>query len=135
MGVEERFDLERRYRDQEAQAQWAGRRKFQFCHWCGRPDGMKAVHRETLIDIPRTIEGGKVIAAWHRESGNDEYLFHPCLSCNRDKIIPADFVSMTTDEVLDWIDRDSMAPDYAALAAEEPMSQIEDSRDSAGMEE
>jgi len=36
--------------------------------------------------------------------------------------------------MLEWLNRDPMAPDYAALAAEEPVLASLDSRDSAGME-
>ena len=122
------------HRHESNLARLGGRRKFQFCYQCGSQDGMQAVRRETLEEMPRTREGGEILATWHREPGNDEYLFHSCLSCNRDKVVPAGYISMTADEVLNWLDRDPMAPDYAKLAAEpEPVSQIEDSRESAGL--
>ena len=158
MSTEERFDMERQYHDAESPlARLSGRLKSACCRECGSADGMKSAHRETLVGIPRTIEGGEIVARWHRDPGNDEYLFHPCLSCNRDRIIPAGFILMTADEVLAWLDTDPMAPDYeaqgqddyskldwgedpremepdyAALAAEEPVLASQDGRESAGL--
>jgi len=131
MSVEERFELEREdYRHESPQARLAGRLKLEFCHWCGRPDGMKSVHRETLEEISSEALLPPIL---YREPGNSEYLFYPCPDCNRQRIIPADFISVT--DVQAWLDRDPMAPDYDALAAEpEQVSQITDARDSAGME-
>ena len=134
MSVEERFDMERQYRDQETQSRWTGRREFEFCRECGRVDGMKAVHRDTLAEMPPPVLGWikNQQLWWWREPGNSEYLFYPCTTCNPDRIIPASFVSVI--DIQAWLDADSMAPGYAALAAEpEAATAGEDSRDSAGI--
>jgi len=134
MSIDERLDLERDDRRHEStQARLGGRLKFEFCHWCGRPDGMKSVHRETL----EVMEVAAIAPlAWYRERGNAEYLFYPCSECNRYWTIPDGFMLMLLGDVLEWRGTliDPMAPDYEALAAEpKPRSRITDSRESAGI--
>ena len=131
MTIKQRFDLERDDRRHEStQARLAGRLKSACCHRCGSEDGMKAVYRDTMIQY-----GVVYSRSWHREPGQDGYLFYPCFHCNPDRNIPAGFIQMTPDEVLDWVNRNTnpMAPDYAALAAEEPVLASLVDRDSAGI--
>lgn len=134
MSVEERFDMERQYHDHEStHARLSGRRKFQLCRQCESVDGMQACHRDTLANLLRG-ELERLAPILHSMNSDSTSLFYACYCCNPDRILPSGYRPMTMDEVLDWLDRDPMAPDYEALAAEEPVSQIEDSRESAGME-
>ena len=142
MSIEERFDTERQHYDQERQSRWAGRRKFEFCRWCGSVGGMQAVHRETLMEM--TDHEIRLLAPWYRDrdSLTDDYLYYPCLRCNRSIVcnqpivIPGDYVPVPTNKVLTvWRIADPMAPDYAALAAEPVAATASgDSRESAGLE-
>ena len=117
--------------NEKPQDRLAGRLKFTGCHECGSQDGMQAVHRETLKDMASvTIQW---LAGKYQYQQNDEELFYPCHFCNPGKTIPDGYEPMEVADVMAWLDRDQMQPDYAALAAEEPLSQIEDSRDSAGL--
>jgi len=121
-------------RDHEStQARLSGRLKFACCRRCGSADRMQAVHQNTLAEMTG-IELSWL--TWYYSTGNDEYLFYPCPLCNPTRIIPTGFELLSLPGVLYWINYDTlMQPDYAALAREEPVSQIKDSRDSAGMEE
>lgn len=138
MSVRERLDLEREDRRHEGTlARLGGRFKFTCCRRCGRVDGMQPVHRNTLTEMTnREIE---MLASWYRydQSLTDDYLYYPCPRCNIPIVIPDDFIPVLTEEVLtDWRQKDSMEPDYAALAAEpEAATAGEDSRESAGWEE
>ena len=133
---EETAELAYDARDYESHlARLGGRLKFTGCRQCGSEDGMQAVYRETLVEMwtPSALAWIKHQKLWwYREPGNDEYLFYPCSECNRDRIISDEFVSIC--DILAWLDRDPMQPDYAALAAEEPVSQYQDSRDAVGLE-
>lgn len=137
MSTEQRLDLEREDRRHEStQARLGGRRKFTGCRRCGTDHGMQAVHRETLTEM--TDCEIEALAPWYRyhESLTDEYLYYPCPRCNWPIVIPDDYTPVPTNDILTkWCIADPMQPDYAALAAEpEPVSQIEDSRESAGLE-
>ena len=122
------------HRHEGTLARLGGRLKFTGCPECGSQDGMQAVHRETLAEMPPpTLAWIKhQCLAWYREPGNAENLFYPCPECNHLRTIPDGFVVIY--DILVWLSRDPMSPDYAALAAEEPVSQIGDSRDAAGLE-
>ena len=122
--------------DERPQDRYAGRGKFTGCRQCGSVDGMQAVHRERLAEM--TDAEIDALAPWYQycESLTDDYLYYPCPMCNWPIVISNDSVAVSRDEVLTtWLDRDPMTPDYAALAREEPISQIKDSRDAAGLEE
>ena len=127
----ETADLQRREAmDTKPQDRYTGRRKFTMCRQCGSDFGMWGICREVLARMPYSAQ----YVRWHREAGNDEYLFCICAVCNQDGIIPpSGFTEMTADEVRAWLDADPMTPDYAALAAEEPVTAGQDSRESAGM--
>ncbi len=132
MTIDQRLDLERDDRDHESpQARLAGRGKYNFCHWCGRPDGMKSVHRETLAELSAVTIA--LMAPQYSEPGNDEYLFHTCPECNRGEIVPEGYRCVPLAEIT-YADDNPMSPDYEALAREEPVSQITDARKSAGLE-
>ena len=122
------------HRHEGTLARYAGRRKSACCRLCGSPDGMQKVHRDTLtIMEPAQIAA---LAPWYSELGNDaEYLFFTCRSCNQDRIVPDTFEALSLADVIYWLNPDPMQPDHTALAAEEPVSQIGGSRDSAGLEE
>ena len=123
MSIEERLDLEHEYRDQEGTlARLSGRLKFAWhCRECGNDFGMHGVDRETLAAAPRvTLDA---LAPWYEDPGNDRILYHPCLYCNyHGDRIPDGMEQLEIEDVLAWLIRDPMAPDYAALAAEEPVS-------------
>ena len=125
------------WQDTKPQDRYAGRLKFTGCRRCGGFDGMQAVHRETLAEMTdREIEALASRYGWYRLSVSHmaEYFYYPCPRCNRSIIISRDFCIVPTSEVLEWIDRDPMAPDCAALAAEGPVLASEDSRASTGLE-
>lgn len=133
MTIEQRLDMERQYRDYEGMpARLVGRRKFNFCHRCGSLDGMRAVNRDTMDSMP--AEALRLLDTLYYRAGNSAYLFYACHHCNRDKVIPDGFSALGLDDMLCWINIGRPRPGFAALAAEEPVSQIEDSRDSAGTE-
>jgi hypothetical protein len=131
----------REWLDTKPQDQFAGRGKFTGCRQCGNPDGMQAVHRETLMEM--TDHEIRLLALWYRDrdSLTDDYLYYPCPRCNRSIVcnqpivIPDDYVPVPTNEVLTvWRIADPMAPDYAALAAEpEAVTAGQDSRENAGI--
>lgn len=101
-------------RDYEStQARLGGRGKFTGCRECGGGFGMHGICREALA----MMYYSQKYVCWHKEKGNDEYLFVVCGTCNPDKIIPDGFTELTAQNVLDWLDRDPMQPDYAAQAA------------------
>jgi len=129
--LEQRLDLEREDRRHESTlARLGGRGKFTGCHQCMSPDGMRSVHQDTIARMdPYDINRNR----WYRGPDGDERIFHQCWTCNWTRVIPEEFALMTLWEVLNWRDNaDPMSPDYEALAAEEPRSQITDARDSAG---
>ena len=99
------------------------------CRQCTSSDGMRSVCREMLA----MMREGQIHIRWYEEQGNGEYLFYVCEDCKWARVIPSGLTEITADEVLTWLDRDPMAPDYAALAAEEPVLASEDSRKSAGL--
>ena len=122
------------WQDTGPQDRYAGSRlKFAWnCLECGSNDGMQAVCRETLEDMAAvTIQW---LAGKYRQSGNTDKLFYPCHFCNPKRSVPDGLLSLTVAQVMKWLDRDPMTPDYDALAAEEPVSQTGDSRDAAGLE-
>ena len=138
MSTEQQLDLEREDRHHEStQARLSDRLKFACCRRCGSADGMQSVHRDTLASMPiKRIGLLADIYAIYGEPGNDEYLFYPCPHCNRDRVIFDGYESLSLRDVLYWITPapdTQMAPDYAALAAEEPVLASEDSRASAGI--
>ena len=115
------------------QDRYSGRLKFTGCPECGSDFGMYSASREEMaVFLPRAIER---LAPWYKEPGNDLVLYHECMFCNwrGSQGVPDDLEPLSVADVQTWRDRDPMAPDYAALAAEEPVSQIRDSRDSAGI--
>lgn len=116
MSIEQRLNLERDDRRHEStQARLNGRLKSACCRQCGSTDGMQRVYRETIARMaPYDVNRNR----WYRGPDGDEYIFYPCENCNWARVIPNDFVLMTTDEVLTWCTIDPMSPDYAALAAE-----------------
>lgn len=117
---EETAEMQRREAmETRPQDRYAGRRKFACCRQCGSVDGMRSVCREMLAELSET--GIKLLGPWHSELGNDEELFRPCRFCNPDRISDG-YEPLSAKDVLAWLDRDPMAPDYAALAAEEPIS-------------
>jgi len=118
--------------DDRPQDRYAGRRKFTGCHRCGSIDGMQIVHRETLENMSIFVIG--LVRDWHRlPDSDDNELFCPCRFCNRDRVIPSGYEPVNLLTVQDWLNRDPMAPDYAAPAAEEPVLASEDSHDAAGL--
>ena len=108
MSVEERFDLERQYRDQEsALAHLGGRRKFTGCPECGSEDGMFSATREEMAEfLPGGIER---LAPWHKEPGNDLVLYHECMFCNWRgcRGVPDDLEPVDIEAVLEWFNRDN----------------------------
>ena len=118
---------------EKPQGRFAGRLKFAWnCLECGNDFGMFSATREEMEQfLPGAIER---LAPWYREPGNSLVLYHLCFACNWRGVqgIPDNFESLSTADVLTWFDADPMAPDYDALAAEEPVSQAGDSRDAAG---
>lgn len=134
MSIEERFDMERQYRDQESdQARYAGRRKFNFCHRCGAIDGMQVIYHETMerMGVDEIVS----LTPWYSAPREPYYLFCACPRCNRDKVIPDGYKPMSIDGVLYWTGHAvSMAPDYATLAEPEAATAGQDSRESAGLE-
>jgi len=119
--------------DAKPQDRYVGRRKFTCCRECGSVDGMQAICREALEDMAAvTIQW---LAGKYQYQQNDEELFYPCHFCNPDRDVPDGYTSLTVAEVMTWLDRDPMQPDYDALAAEpEPVLASEIDRESAGME-
>lgn len=103
MSVEERFDMERQYHDQESTpARYAGRRKFTGCSQCGSVDGMNSVHRETLAQLDAEVI--TLLSPWYSAPEDGEYLFHACRRCNRQDIIPAGYVRIRG--VTAWLNGD-----------------------------
>ena len=122
---EETADMQRCEAMETRPQDWyARRRKFQFCPECGSKNGMQAVHRETLAEAMPAV-------LWYKEPGNAEYLFYSCPYCNHWRIVPDGYAHASLDDISAWLCANPMAPDYEALAAEELVSQNEDSRDSA----
>ena len=130
MTIDQRLAMERNaHRHESHLARYVS--KFTMrCRQCMSSDGVRSVCREVLA----MMREGRVHIRWYEEQGNDEYLFYACENCNWARMIPPGFIEITADEILTWLDRDPMAPDYAALATEEPVLASEDSRDSARME-
>jgi len=104
--------------------------KFACCQ-CGSVDGMQAVHRETLAEYETLAEIAPV--SWYKEPGNVECFFYTCPYCNHWRIVPDGYAHVNLDDIAAWFNHDPMAPDYEALAAEEPTSQTGDSRESTGI--
>ena len=117
---------------EKPQDRYAGRCKFTGCSQCGSTDGMQTIHRETMDSMP--VEALRLLSTLYYCTGNSAYLFYTCHHCNRAKVIPDGFSALGLDDILCWINIGRPRPGCAALAAEEPVSQIEDSRDSAGLE-
>lgn len=119
--------------DTKPQDRYGGRFKFEFCHRCGSQDGMQSCHYECMIILTVTVI--ELLAPWFSEPGNDAELFYPCHTCNRAKIVPLVFDPLGIADVLAWVnERDPMAPDWAALAAEPEAALASiDSRESAGI--
>ena len=139
MSIEQRLNLERDDRCHESnQARYAGRLKLHGCPECGSDFGMFSATREQMAKFrPGAVER---FAPWYSETGNTLVLYYPCWVCNFDGKcpVPDSFELLTIADVvawfnLPWFDCDPMTPDYEALAAEKPVSQIGDSRDSAGL--
>ena len=123
----ENAELERdAYHYESNLARLGDRRKFTWrCRECGSEFGMRGVDLETLIISPRvTLDA---LAPWYKDPGNDRMLYHPCLYCNYHGDRTGGMERLEIEDVLAWLNRnyvspDQMAPDYAALAAEEPVS-------------
>lgn len=120
------------------QDRYSGRLKFTGCRQCMSEDGMRSIHRDELrrFVTPLSMAIADIVATLCGESGNDEYLFYTCHHCNEDRAIPNGYETMSLSDVLTWLadDADPMAPDYAALAAEEPVLASQADRDAAGLE-
>ena len=101
------------YMDTKPQDRYSGRRKFTGCRECGSNFGMHGFCRKVLAVMYYSVR----YVCWHKETGNDEYLFCICEACNRDGVIPGGFTKITATEVQAWLNRNPMSPDYAALAA------------------
>jgi hypothetical protein len=75
----------------------------------------------------------KALAPWFHLDWAQEYRYYICPRCNA--FTTGDFAPVPISDVLAWLNRDLMKPDYAALAAEPVAATAEqDSRDSAGLE-
>ena len=103
------------------QDRFSGRLKFTGCPECGSDFGMYSASREEMaIFLPGAIER---LAPWYKETDNDLVLYHECMFCNwrGRRGVPDGFDLICIEAVIEWFNRDPMAPDYAALAHEEPV--------------
>ena len=119
------------WQDTRPQDRYAGGLKFTMCRRCGSKDGMQTIHRETIDSMP--VKALRLLSTLYYRIGNSAYLFYACHHCNRAKVIPDDFSALGLDDILCWINIGHPRPGCATLAAEEPVSQIKDSRESAGL--